>query len=513
MRRHIVILLILSLPAISALLIPGGFTSHDLTHHIVRQTQMHQLLAEGQFPPRWSAYLNNGYGYPVFLFNYPLPALIGEVFHHVGFTFSDSVQAVLLLSLPISAIGMYLYIKSWLGNTTSAILGSLFYLYAPIRFLNVYVSAALGNAVALAIVPFVFYSIAANRKIVGALFLAALITSHNVTALMFFPIFVVFAVFAKRMRTSLPIFALGLSLSAFFWLPALVEKQYIQYDQLLPNFWTDHFATVRQLIRSPWGYGLSVPGPNDGLSFQIGLAHLFVVCLSVLFLPFSHHRPQTIFALCLFIFAIFLILPASTFLWNHLPLLSLVQFPPRFLIYTVFAASLSVAILRPSRSFSLLLILLVLYANRNHLAINQVFDPGDDYYLTNQSTTTTFNEHLPIGADTPSKPAASKFSFLSGSGTVTYTTNISHHVIVTLTTTDQALVQFNQYYFPGWTYILDGQPLPASPSLPSFSTTQGTHTFVAHFGHTPIRLVADLTSLVSFILLLLLGVRSFRTYS
>lgn len=48
----IIILLLLSFPAVKSLFIPGGFTSHDLTHHVVRQISMDKLLSEGQFPPR-----------------------------------------------------------------------------------------------------------------------------------------------------------------------------------------------------------------------------------------------------------------------------------------------------------------------------------------------------------------------------------------------------------------------------------------------------------------------------
>ena len=105
MKRELLIvalLLLLSFPAIKALLQPGGFTSHDLTHHVIRQISMDKLLSEGQFPPRWSGDLNNGFGYPVFLFNYPLPAIIGEIFHKAGLNFVYSVKAVLLLSMILS---------------------------------------------------------------------------------------------------------------------------------------------------------------------------------------------------------------------------------------------------------------------------------------------------------------------------------------------------------------------------------------------------------------------------
>ncbi|MFH1535939.1 MAG: hypothetical protein ABIC96_02650, partial [Patescibacteria group bacterium] len=138
MKKEILIiflLLLISFPAVKSLLLPGGFTSHDLTHHVIRQISMDKLLSEGQFPPRWSGDLNNSYGYPVFLFNYPMPALLGEVFHKLGLGFVDSVKAVFLVSMVMSVLGMYLFLKSLLGLRSAAFLGATFYLYAPIRFL------------------------------------------------------------------------------------------------------------------------------------------------------------------------------------------------------------------------------------------------------------------------------------------------------------------------------------------------------------------------------------------
>jgi hypothetical protein len=106
----VLLLLFLTIPAVRSLFQPGGYTSHGLTHHIIRQVDMDRLISEGQFPPRWSGDLNRGYGYPLFLFNYPLPALLGEIFVKLGFSFVSSVKTVLFLSLIISTLGMYLFL-------------------------------------------------------------------------------------------------------------------------------------------------------------------------------------------------------------------------------------------------------------------------------------------------------------------------------------------------------------------------------------------------------------------
>src|SRR3989344_6782078 len=140
----IILLLLFTFPAVKSLFQEGAYTSHDLTHHVVRQIDMHRLLSEGQFPPRWSGDLAFGYGYPLFIFNYPLPPLIGEVFHKTGLNFLDSVKAVFFLSLITSTVGMYLFLKSLFNSKLAAILGSLFYLYAPIHIITVYVSGSPG---------------------------------------------------------------------------------------------------------------------------------------------------------------------------------------------------------------------------------------------------------------------------------------------------------------------------------------------------------------------------------
>ena len=107
MKRNLIIvclLTILSIPAVKDLFKPGAYTSHDLTHHIVRTIHMDKVLSQGQFPPRWTDELNYGYGYPLFLFNYPLPSMIATGIHHLGADYIWSVKLTFVLSMMLSAI-------------------------------------------------------------------------------------------------------------------------------------------------------------------------------------------------------------------------------------------------------------------------------------------------------------------------------------------------------------------------------------------------------------------------
>src|SRR5207253_27487 len=117
----------------------------------------------------------------------------------------------------------------------------------------------------------------------GSIAVALMLLSSNPVSLIVLPIACLLPVLlAWRMRDGMAALrggwciALGLGLAAFFWLPAMAERDLVHVHRLLEGFlnYYNNFAYVFQLINSPWGYGFSVPGPDDGMSFAIGAAHL-----------------------------------------------------------------------------------------------------------------------------------------------------------------------------------------------------------------------------------------------
>lgn len=532
----LITLLLLSIPAVQSLFITGGFTSHDLTHHVIRQIDMDRLLSEGQFPPRWSGELNHGYGYPTFLFNYPLPPLLGEVFHKLGFGFVDSVKAVLFSSMVISLVGMYLFLNELLGGELPAFLGAIFYLYAPIRFLTVYVAAALGEALGIAIVPWVFWMmllIVKNNSqklnlLLGSLFLALLILSHNVTAFLFVPVLAIFGcylvwqskkpiVMAKRLAL---MFFWGLFLSAWFWLPAIFEKGYIRFDQIYANFYRDQFVSLNQLLRSPWGYGLSHPQhPQNGdMSYQLGLAQILVMVLLAVLVVFYRRKEIRViggFALGLFAVSVLMMLQISLPIWEHLPILSLIQFPLRFQTIAIFCASIAAGLLVKYLPFKKLvflgLLILVIFANRNHWRINERFDPGEKYYLSLKTTTSSYGEHLPKWGRVMDQPPVAKLEFLANAGQIKIVKNRSNLLLAEVSSSEAGRLRFNQFYFPGWMIKVDGKKTqldylndPQSYGLIEFDVDKGGHLVQVSFEDTADRAFADSISMISVILWLIL---------
>lgn len=566
-----VLLFLFSLPTVRDLLKPGAYTSHDLTHHIVRIIQMDKLLVEGQFPPRWSSELNYGFGYPIFLFNYPLPHFLGAAFHFIGFDFIWSAKLVFLVSMIFSCLFAFIFFRELWEDDLSGFLSAIFYLYAPIRFVNVYISATIGNALGFVFIPLIFWAIlkiAKEKKsslfaiLVGALSFASLILSHNILAMMFAPLILCFflLLFFKNKKGAFSrkvffMFILGLGLASFFWLPAIVEKKFIRYDNILPDFYKTYFPAFWQLIRSPWGYGFDHPGTeNDAMPFQIGLVHILVVILTFLgflfyvfrfknflgkpflFLKkFFHELSQKIkenlslafFFFIFFFISIFFMQKVSIPVYDKIYFLQYVQHPWRFLALSVFCASALAGFLvkiMPRFFKSLLflaLLLLVFYANRNHLKINQVFDPGEEYYLNIKGTTSMAGEHLPDWGRQMDKEAEERIEVISGEAQVEKIQTLSSEIKAEIIVSEKAVLKINHFYFPGWKLFIDDREKDFNYlikgkdklGLPIFTLEKGSYRLEYILRKTSIRSLADILSLFSligwFILSLVFLVKAF----
>ena len=141
--------------------------------------------------------------------------------------------------------------------------------------------------------------------------------------------------------------AFGLALSAFFWLPSMVERSYTLVDTILLNElakYAIHFVQPQQLWYSPWGFGGSVEGLGDGLSFQINKPYIGMVFLTtLLWLWFyrtqkSKHIEKNIrlisgYFLFMLIASVFLMLPYSKFIWDSISYLQYLQFPWRLMAF------------------------------------------------------------------------------------------------------------------------------------------------------------------------------------
>ncbi|MEK7470717.1 MAG: 6-pyruvoyl-tetrahydropterin synthase-related protein, partial [Patescibacteria group bacterium] len=344
------------------------FTTHDLDHHLARAFDAVVTIKEGQFPLRWAGSLNYFCGVPIYNFFYPL---IYYLFIGINFLTKNiifTLKIIDFLSLLFGTIFFYLWIRVETKKELPAIGGALTYLYAPYRFLLIFVRGS-PEFLAYAILPIVlyFYSLLFNsdgKKFTVYAFLAsilgALLTiSHNFTVMFLMPIILAFLIikiyiYKLELKKILWIafsFLSTFGMGSFFIGPALLEQKFTKIGQTFLE-WRDHFPTLEQLFKMKWNYFYSSPGTfNDGMSFMLGYAQWLILGISIIFIIYQLFKSkfklwkffkENIFILFFFVlsvFTIYLILPWSRPIWEKISPLQEIQFSWRLLGIVVFTIS------------------------------------------------------------------------------------------------------------------------------------------------------------------------------
>ena len=135
--NYILLLFLISLLPLISIGRKGGYESGDLSIHSIFAISFYNSLRDGNFIPRWAGEMYFGYGYPLFIFIYPLPYYIVSLFHLLGFDFTSSVKLLLVFSYLVSGLFMYLWIKIILGKIP-AFTASVFYLFAPYHLVDMH---------------------------------------------------------------------------------------------------------------------------------------------------------------------------------------------------------------------------------------------------------------------------------------------------------------------------------------------------------------------------------------
>ena len=359
-KKIFVLLLLLTLPTLLPFFNPKFFYTQDHIF-IARLQQMSVALSDGYFPVRWAPDLR--FGEPLFNFYAPLPFYLGAVIKLLGFNFIWVAKILFMLSSILSAITMYIFCRK-LFSSKAAFLAAALYTYAPYRAVDLYVRGALSEAWAFIFFPLIFYTsllLSEKRNFTNVIFLAfslaGLMLTHNVTTIMFLPFLGLWWSYLILRQKNWRIiflfifsFIVALSLSAFFLLPALFERDLIQTKYLIVGYFDfrAHFVAFKQLFSTFWGYGSSLWGLDDGLSFQVGLVHWAVLILALGLTIFRKEKKLLLLPIFLggsFLFSLFLQHNRSAFIWEAIPLMAFIQFPWRFLAISIFLISIAGAIL------------------------------------------------------------------------------------------------------------------------------------------------------------------------
>jgi hypothetical protein len=550
-----------------------------------RLQQLTTALADGHFPVRWMPDANYGYGYPFYNYYAPLSIYVAAAFRFLGAGYVLAVKVAQLAGFVVAAWSMFALGRRWLGNNWAGLLAAAAYTLAPFHMVNVYVRGdSLAEFWAMAFYPLLVLGIdrlaaAALGDIEGgkrarrvgvallALVYAALILSHNISALIFTPFVLLYLVFdwwdgretplangtgngagqkqekrqtqGKQLLWVAMALLLALGLAAWFWLPALAESSLAQLEPVTEGYfhYSNHFRDS-DLVQRSLVFDYDTAG---GRVFSTGLVQAIGILLGTAGLLIYGRRKRSfvnrgrrLFIVSGLLLATFMITSLSLWLWDNLPLLSFTQLPWRFLSVQAFFGALATAglALSPGRRVIVplatgLLILSALIGLQ--LDFLKLAD-GDvtagklaeyEWYSGNIGTTVSA-EYLPENVQP--RPQTSPWlnqgrrdvaQVLQGQASAIEPLERRSTRQEWLVTTGEegALISLPTMAWPGWQGRVDGEPVTLvaadGSGLISLSVPPGEHLIELKLGRTPVRLVGEivaLAALLAWIWLLLVGV-------
>lgn len=557
--------------------------SDDSAFHIGRAVNLEALMDSGHFFPRWSPYMVHGYGYPFFNYYAPLTSYMLVALHKLGLIYTAAFHVALFLCLWTAGLATYALAREWWGET-GGLASAVVYLTAPYFAYDTLFRGNLAESFALALPPLILFMVHRALKteirdstlrveigrftwsLGAALSFAALMLTHNATALMVTPLVVAYIALLAYLQRSPralihggSILAFGLALSAYFWLPAITETSLVQTDKLLvPPIFTyyTNYITSGELLAEPSVIDPLLINPSPAKAVGLVTVILAVAGLGVVLwkwrtaradlrgLRFATNASQdpaglsqlwfAFWLLLATLFYAFLTLSASRFIWDSLPLINFIQFPWRMLApATLCAALLAGAAVQwlPKRAW-LIGSAICLVAALGNLSWwyprycapfkdSTVADTLQYELATSTLGTTAKGEYLPRTVKAVPEDLSVATAVINGQEP-TYLTSLAANFSVTVTNADPlnyeaqvttaapAMLTFNQFDFPGWVVKVDGQPTLISPApdtgLITFEAPAGEHQVSIEFSNTPLRTAAIAISLLALVVTLGFGI-------
>ena len=442
------VLLLLIIPSLLPLFDSGLFVSDDGAWMIIRLTAFYDSIRDGQIPARFIERLNFGYGYPVANFLYPGYLYLGSIIHIVGFGFIDTVKILFGISLVFSGISSFIWLRRLFGNVDS-LLGAVVYVYSPYHLYDIYKRGSLGEALSISILPLVLYGIEKGSTLIISLSVFSILLFHNTLAIFFLPLIPIYALFRKNFKRSLPAFILGGLMSSFFTIPALLELRYTKFSQIPISNPLEYFADLS----------------------LIGYSTTFIL-LSVIILSIIIYRKgfRNIPYLSLIIFfsvvllvSIILSSHLSKFIWENINA-SFIQFPYRFLSLLLVSVSFLSAfmsyILFSKAKFvivSLTLLIIGIFSYQ-YLSNVEFSNFSDEYYSTNDATTTIHDEYMPIWVkNNPTTRPKEKVEVISGNAVINNLREKSNKIEFDTSVSSDSKIRVNTIYWPEWKLYVEGE--------------------------------------------------------
>lgn len=502
MKKIIIfITLLILIFTIGKKLLPGDmmFDFHDETQP-ARIFEFVLNLKNGQIPPRMAPRFSFNLGYPVFNHYAPFSYWVSSTINFVGFDIVDTLKFSFLLAIIIGFIFSFLFFKLFFDFYPS-LLAAVLYASSPWLAIEIFIRGNLAEVWFFALLPLALLIVYKNSQkksslifIVTSLILSAILTVHNVLSIIFIPFIIVYMLLLPHVKKNLLALLSGFLLSAYFLIPGVLEISKTYASERI-NFqdYPNQLLCVWQLWTTPsWGYGGSIPGCEDGMSFMLGKPQIIIAFFGLL--SFIHQFVNkklnkklsnksviiylTLITLVTIFLTTYLSLPISKELAN---LIGWFQFPWRLLTISLFGLSfLSAGLFIPKKikKFGFILIFVgffILFYNSKFFTKHPISKTNfNKNFLSlgyiEKAVAYKISEYLPKTADyqtwlsyEPKKDGSERKDSTLTDGKFIYSLDGKDVKITKNTyfyktaTTDASAVLINIHYFPYWQIFINHQ--------------------------------------------------------
>ncbi len=528
--NYLYLLILISLLPLVSILRRGVYESGDFVDHVKGTMEFFKPLTEGILLPRLTETTCNGYTCADFIFHYLSPHYLLSFLPFLGVSFIASEKIFLVITFILSGITMYYWLKSEF-NEKAAFVGSLFYLFAPYHLVDLHFRTDIGELLCFALLPL---ALTCTKRLVNKmsksnllwliLIISTLILSHQVISLISIIFIICYAVSLqygkswKNLRYVLLALITSTLLTAFYWIPLLVEKSYIAWG----NGGQINLLKIQDLLYSPYRLGFLFQGHHGELSFLIGYAQIIVIIYCIYLLLKKRvekkAKPTLVAFLLLFFILATLMINISYPLWHGLPLLSFFGFSYRLLLFeclftAYFAAFVTTKI--KNGNWILLLCVIAIFSTVLNWGNRKTLPNVNDSLLQKELTTESFGKNnltLPIWVkgDYYYKNGRVKthIDLTKGNATIKEIKRNTNYHEYLIEAKSESEFRENTFYFPGWQLYVDGRPNQIryenveQPGTMYFSLKKGLHDVEFKFTDTWDRSLGKAVSLITLVLLM-----------
>ncbi len=551
---------------------PGLPTFTDADHHVYRTLEI--ILAWQQGVPylRWAPDFYLGQGYPVFNYYSPLTYYLGATYGWFFGGAAAGVKFVLVSAAGVGMLGMYWLVRDQWGGTPGVVGAAAYGLSPYLIYVDPLARGAVPETLAIALAPWLWWAFShllttasPGYVALAAVIVAALILTHNLMSFVFVGLVVVWlgGEFLARLTHDVSsaqppsdialwrvmamagtALALGASLAAFLWLPAWLERDAVQFSKafVTPSYGL-RFVGAEELF-GPASLK-DVIEERQSTKFRLGVVQGALGALGMATILGKRTRQaMTVYFAVMAAGYIFLILPASAFVWSWPTPLVHLQLPWRLLG----AAAVAVGVLAGAavdwakawpRGQAILAVIAVAACLGTAVPLLDPFPwtdigPADlkRLFVLEQSGvwgigTTQQGEFLPVGVKAAADPRATEALLRSyDAGPVDKVDRsalpegaevvvLAHGPIsdrFLATSQVNFVLRVFTFYFPGWTASIDGVTTPIQVHEPegwiALPVPAGTHEVLLRLEDTWPRRLGWIISGLAGLALLGFAVRS-----